>query len=66
METTTKPTVKLLGRDGNAFAIIGSCVQAAKRAGWSAEDVTAFQHECFAASSYGALLRFVMEKFDVE
>lgn len=63
--TDKKPTVKLIGRDGNAFAIIGACVRSAKKAGWDSAQVTEFQHECFACDGYDALLRFVMEKFDV-
>ena len=34
----SKPTVKLIGTDGNAFSILGLAIRAAKKAGWSCGD----------------------------
>lgn len=34
-----KPTVKLTGRDGNAFVILGACRKAAKDAKWTTEQI---------------------------
>jgi hypothetical protein len=43
METTKpKPRVKLIGRDGNAFAILGACRRALRRAGYTEDEVEAF------------------------
>ncbi len=30
-----KPFLQLVGTDGNAFAILGAAIRAAKRAGWT-------------------------------
>lgn len=32
-----KPEVELVEQDGNAFAVIGACKKAARKAGWSHE-----------------------------
>jgi hypothetical protein len=37
LENSDKPTVKLVGENGNAFAILGACKTAAKKAGWPKE-----------------------------
>ena len=34
-----KPKVKIVGRDSNAFAIMGACRKAAVKAGWSSEKI---------------------------
>jgi hypothetical protein len=57
-------TVQLVGRDGNAFAIIGTCVQAMKEARLPAEEVKAFQTEAM-SGDYDKLLRTCMDWFDV-
>lgn len=36
----TKVTMKLVGEDGNTFAILGRFQRAARKAGWSQEDIT--------------------------
>lgn len=36
----TKVTMRLVGEDGNAFAILGRFQRAARKAGWSQEDIT--------------------------
>ena len=56
--------VKLVGEDGNAFAIIGRCSQAARRAGVSAEEVKKFQAEAM-AGDYNNVLVTCMNWFDV-
>lgn len=58
------PRVKLLGRDGNAFAILGACHQAAKRAGWDKERIAEFTSKA-TDGDYDHLLGTVMEYFDV-
>jgi len=62
---TTKPTVTLIGQDGNAFAILAACRRAAKDAGWSEDEIAAFLAEA-TAGDYDHLLRTVMEHFEVE
>jgi hypothetical protein len=59
-----KPVVKLVGRDGNAFAILGACRKAAMRAGWPAERVKAVLDE-MTSGDYDHLLATATEHFDV-
>ncbi len=60
-----KPTVRLVGQDGNAFAILGACQRAAKAAGWPQEKVDAFRAEA-TSGDYDNLLATCMKWFDVE
>ena len=62
-ESVQKPTVRLVGTDGNAFAILGACQQALRKAG-RADEVPAFMAEA-KAGDYDALLRTAMKWFDV-
>lgn len=56
--------VELTGRDGNAFAIIGACIKAARRAGIGAGPIAAFQVEA-TSGDYDHLLATCMRWFDV-
>ena len=49
--------------DGNSFAIIGRCTLAARKAGWSADDLLAFTTEA-TAGDYDHLLQTVIRYFD--
>ena len=60
-----RPRVKLVGRDGNAFAIIGACMRAARAAAWSEDDLAGFRAEA-TEGDYDHLLATVMQFFDVE
>lgn len=62
--TSKKPVVKLVGRDGNAFTILGVCHKAARKAGWSEEQWKAVQ-KAMTAGDYHHLLATAMEHFDV-
>lgn len=62
---TGKPPLKLVGTDGNAFAILGLAVRAARKAGWSHEQISDFQSEAM-TGDYDHLLQTVMKHFDVE
>ncbi len=62
---TNRPTVRLIGQDGNAFAILGACQRAAKLAGWSKEQWAKVRDEMM-AGDYDHLLATAMEHFDVE
>ena len=60
----TKPRVKLIGTDGNAFGILGACRRAAKAAGWSDEQWAAIRDH-LTDGDYNHLLATAMEHFDV-
>ena len=57
-------TVKLVGEDGNAFAIIGAVTRALKRAG-HVEAAKECQHEMM-SGDYNHLLQTAMEYVNVE
>ena len=56
--------VKLVGRDGNAFAIMGACQSAARKAKVSKEEVDKFLEECM-SGDYNHLLATCCNWFDV-
>lgn len=60
-----KPEVKLIGKNGNAFFILGTCQQAARRAGWSPDKIKSFMDKATNVD-YNNLLRVVEEHFDVD
>lgn len=59
-----KPKVKLIGQDGNVFAIIGRVSAALKKAGFP-EKAKEFADAAFKADSYDAVLRLCMKYVDV-
>jgi hypothetical protein len=61
----TKPTVKLLGQDGNAFSIMGCVKQALKRAGADKEYVDRYLSEA-TSGDYDHLLVVSMGYVEVE
>ena len=61
---TPRPTVALLGADGNAFNVLGLCLRAARSAGWTDDEMTAWRERA-TAGDYDHLLGAVMEAFDV-
>jgi hypothetical protein len=60
----TKPHVQLTGKDGNAFSILGSCSKAAKKAGWTKDEIDSFMSEAM-LGDYDHLLATACEYFDV-
>jgi len=64
MSETTKPTIRLIGEDGNAFAILGRAKRALRESG-RADEFDSFMAEA-ASGDYNHLLRVVMEWFEVE
>lgn len=60
-----KPKVSLVGKDGNAFSILAACIKAAKKAGWSQEQIAEFTDHSKSAD-YSYLLFVVKENFTVE
>ncbi|MFN4091094.1 MAG: hypothetical protein ACK4QW_18895 [Alphaproteobacteria bacterium] len=57
-------TVTLTGQDGNAFAILGRCRQAARDAGLSDEEIAAFMDEAM-TGDYDHLLQTAMRWFEI-
>ena len=62
--TKQKPTVKLIGEDGNAFNILGRVKRALVKAGMH-EEAKAFMEEA-TAGDYNHLLATVQKYVDVE
>jgi hypothetical protein len=60
-----KPTVKLVGEDGNAFAIMGRVKQSLRRAGADKEYIDKYLKEA-TTGDYDHLLAVSMEYVDVE
>jgi len=59
-----KPTVKLTGEDGNAFAILGRVTRALKQAGADKEYIDQYFNDAI-AGDYDQLLITTMEYVDV-
>ncbi len=60
-----KPTVRLIGEDGNAFTILGKVKWALKRAGYDQAYVKKYIDEA-TSGDYNHLLAVTMEYVDVE
>lgn len=59
-----RPVVKLVGHDGNAFAIIAACQKAALKAKWTPDQWNKVQAEMM-AGNYNTLLQVALKHFDV-
>jgi hypothetical protein len=57
-------TVTLTGQDGNAFAVLGRCREAARYAGLSEDEIATFMDEAM-AGDYDQLLRTAMRWFEI-
>lgn len=55
-----KPKLQLSGMDGNAFGILGRWRDAARKAGWSAEEIEAVMTEAM-SGDYDHLLATIMD-----
>lgn len=64
MLTIQKPTVRLIGIDGNAFVLIGACRVAAKKSGWSDERIKDLTTEMM-SGDYDNLLITATKHFEV-
>ena len=62
--TEARPEVKLIGQDGNAFAVLGTCQRAAEKAGWTPEQINQWRTEAM-SGDYNHLLATCMTYFDV-
>ncbi len=56
-------TVDLVGQDGNAFAIMGRCTLAMRRAGVEKVEIDLFRQECM-SGDYDNLLQVCMKWLD--
>lgn len=65
--STEKPIVKLnlVGLDGNAFALLGAFDKAAKKAGWSKQQINEVMSEA-RSGDYNHLLRTLMANIEDE
>jgi len=61
----TKPVLKLVGNDGNAFAILGNAIRVARKAGWTPDQIKEFQSKAM-NGDYNNLLCVCMEYFEVK
>jgi hypothetical protein len=60
-----RPPLKLIGTDGNAFAVLGAARNAANGAGWTVQQWEQFKAEA-TRGDYDNLLGVVQEYFDVK
>lgn len=65
MDTTVKPVLELSGGDGNAFVLMGKAQRAAKKAGWTQQQIDAVMKEA-RSGDYDHLLQTLMKHFEVE
>jgi len=62
--TNTKPKLKLIGEDGNAFSILGRAMRVMRAAGWEDAKIGSVVDEA-TAGDYDHLLATMDKYFDV-
>lgn len=65
IQIVKKPRLKMVGEDGNAFAIVGRALKVARKAGWSKEQIDEYIKKA-QSGDYNNLLRVTMEYFDTK
>jgi len=60
MKINKKVKLRLVGLDGNAFALMGAFRRQARQERWTADEIRAVLDECM-AGDYDHLLRVLME-----
>lgn len=65
MNTQKKVKLTLVGLDGNAFSILGAFQRAAKRQGWTREEISEVRKEAM-SGDYDHLLCTIMDHCDDE
>lgn len=60
-----KPKLKIIGKDGNAFSILGEAKKVAKKDGWTSFEINEFMRNAI-SGDYNNLLRIISENFNVE
>jgi hypothetical protein len=63
---STRPTVTLVGENGNVYNIIALCKKAARKAGWSKERIDELTKRMMGSGNYDDVLGIVMDEFDVD
>lgn len=63
--TTSKPVLKIIGEDGNAFFILGKARKVAKQNEWSKQQIKTFMDEAM-GGNYDHLLFVCMKYFTVK
>jgi len=63
-DSREKPTVQLVGKDGNAFSIMGYVSSALRKAGYTSEEVREYQSQAM-SGDYNNLLSVSMKWVDV-
>jgi hypothetical protein len=64
MTTTTKKVkLELVGLDGNAFSVMGAFQRAARRQGWTPEEIKSVIDECM-SGDYDHLLATIMDNVE--
>lgn len=58
-------TLQLTGEDGNALAILGRAVSAARKAGLASDEINTFRKEAL-RGDYNQLLQTCMARFSVQ
>jgi hypothetical protein len=61
-----KPTVELIGNDGNIYSVMARCQRAARKAGWDKQEIDTFIEKLKSSHNYDAALVVVMDHFEVE
>jgi len=64
-EEETRPPLTLVGRDGNAFMVLGLAFRAAKKAGWSQARIADYKQKA-TSGDYNNLLAVTQEFFAVQ
>ena len=59
-----KPTLKIIGHDGNVFNVIGRAIIAGRKAGWDKSKIDAFTKEAM-SGDYDHALQICIEHFEV-
>ncbi len=59
-----RPVLKIIGEDGNAFAILGKAEKAMKDAGWDEKGIEKVMKEAM-AGDYDHLLQTICKYFEV-
>ena len=65
MEEKQKPSLKLIGKNGNIFSILGRVTRTLKEDG-KEEQAKEVSERVMASSSYGEALQIIMEYVEVE
>jgi hypothetical protein len=62
---STRPSLTLVGEDGNAFSILGRAHKAARHAGWTEGEWKNY-HDAATSGDYDNLLRVTVLFFEVD